>query len=83
MSQKTPKAVYLKDYKKTDYTIPEIQLHFDILEDNTRVKSFLKVKRSEHAAHGTPLALNGEIPHVLPEHLVFSLFDWSQGASGL
>lgn len=55
------KIHYLKDYRPADFLIPEVFLHFDLQEENTVVKSVLKVKRNPAASNPhAPLVLNGE-----------------------
>ena len=57
----SPKTIRLQDYRPPDYVIEQIDLHFDLDEENTRVKSTLKVKRAAHCTDAaTPLILNGE-----------------------
>ncbi len=46
MDQEKPKPIYLADYKRPDYLIPEIELEFDIFEEVTRVRSRLKINRN-------------------------------------
>jgi len=60
MKQAKPQPIYLKNYKKPDYLIPEIKLHFDIYERSTRVRSRLRLQRREGVSESTPLILNGE-----------------------
>ncbi len=61
MKEEAPKVVFLKDYKKPPFLIPEIELHFDLYETHTRVCSRLKVRRNPEASSRTePLVLNGE-----------------------
>ncbi len=55
-----PKPIHLKDYKKPDYSILETQLHFDIFDGKTLVKSKLKIKVNEGVKKGAPLVLAGE-----------------------
>lgn len=55
------KTHYLKDYRPSDYLIPEVFLHFDLLEENTVVKTVLKIKRNPAASTAPQaLILNGE-----------------------
>lgn len=57
-TQQAPAVTYLKDYRKPDYSIPDIFLEFHLAEEQTRVKTVLNIKRN--AAAETPLVLNGE-----------------------
>ncbi len=61
MKDEAPKIIYLKDYKKPPFLIPEIDLHFDLYENSTRVYSRLKIRRNPAASsRSEPLVLNGE-----------------------
>ncbi len=61
MQETTPKNVYLTDYCPPDYLIPEVELHFDIREDVTRVRSKLGIERNPAASpDAPPLVLTGE-----------------------
>jgi len=53
-----PQPIYLKDYRKPDYLIPEVELEFGLFEDRALVRSRLKIRRI--TAGDTPLVLNGE-----------------------
>ncbi len=56
-----PKTLYLKDYRPADFQIDAVHLHFDLHEENTVVKSVLKIKRNAAAkTPQSPLVLNGE-----------------------
>ena len=55
----TPRAVYLKDYIPPAYLIEKVDLHFDLNETETRVRSVLKVKRNIAIQENTPLKLDG------------------------
>ena len=55
------KTLYLKDYRPADFQIENVHLHFDLHEENTVVKSVLKIKRNPAAeTPNAPLVLNGE-----------------------
>ena len=60
MKDTTPRTIYLSEYKKPDYLIPELFLDFIINEDYTRVKSKLTVKANYEGEKVEPLILNGE-----------------------
>ena len=55
-----PRTIYLSEYKPTDYLIETVDLHFDLHETATRVKSRLGVKRREGVSASQPLVLHGE-----------------------
>ncbi|MFT6070912.1 MAG: aminopeptidase N [Bacteriovoracaceae bacterium] len=59
MKNATPQTIYLKDYKKPDFTITEIYLEFDLHDTATKVLSKMKVEATGSAA-SSPLVLNGE-----------------------
>jgi len=60
MKEATPRTIYLKDYKKPDYLIPELYLDFIINDDYTTVKSKLSVEANYDEKLVQPLTLNGE-----------------------
>lgn len=55
-----PRTIYLSEYKPTDYLIETVDLHFDLHETATRVKSKLGVKRRKGVSASQPLVLHGE-----------------------
>ena len=57
-SQSSPKTIYLKDYKPSDYQIKTVDLRFILNEDITRVISKLQLQRNSD--HSNPLVLDGE-----------------------
>ena len=60
MKEGNPKAIYLKDYKKPDYTISEVSLKFDLYEEKTVVHAELHISANEGVSAETPLLLHGE-----------------------
>ncbi|OAD19765.1 aminopeptidase N protein, partial [Candidatus Thiomargarita nelsonii] len=58
--QQTPKTTYLSDYQPTDYRVDSIDLHFDLHETKTIVKSKLSIQKLGNSPHTPPLKLNGE-----------------------
>ena len=60
MKEATPRTIYLKDYKKPAYLIPELYLDFIINDDYTTVKSKLTVEANYDEKLVQPLILNGE-----------------------
>ena len=60
MPTKTPKTTYLRDYTPPAYHIPTVDLHFSLGEDCTRVRSRLRIVRTEGTPAETPLALDGQ-----------------------
>jgi aminopeptidase N len=61
MSDSKPKTVLRSDYRPTDYLIDEVDLHFDLGEQETIVTSRLSVRRRSDAPAGVlPLVLDGE-----------------------
>ena len=56
-----PQPIYLKDYQPPAYLIDEIYLHFDLYENETLVKSSLKVRHNRSSLDKSKtLILNGE-----------------------
>ncbi|MEZ5601334.1 MAG: hypothetical protein R3F36_10345 [Candidatus Competibacteraceae bacterium] len=60
MLTKTPKTTYLKDYAPPAYRLPTIDLHFELGEDFTTVRSHLRVESIDAISTGTPLVLDGQ-----------------------
>jgi len=58
MRTDTPQPIRLADYAPPAFLIEEVQLHFDLAPNTTRVKARLNVKRN--GEHAQPLVLNGE-----------------------
>lgn len=55
------KIHYLKDYRPADFVIDSVHIHFDLHEENTQVKTILKMRRNPQAQNPqAPLVLNGE-----------------------
>src|SRR3972149_10617055 len=60
-ANKTPPAIFLKDYRPPDYRIETVRLHFDLGESRTIVKSQLAVVRDHGGSEGLrPLVLQGQ-----------------------
>jgi aminopeptidase N len=56
-----PQTIFLKDYQAPAYFIDDIDLHFDLQDEFTIVKSLMRVRRSRLTADKThQLVLNGE-----------------------
>ena len=56
-----PKAIYLKDYRPPEYRVHTANLHFELDETKTRVKSFLVIKSNYDRDRGPrPLVLDGK-----------------------
>lgn len=55
-----PEVVYLKNYRKPDYLVPEIALRFEVAQGLTTVISSFIVQRNEGVPANTPLELDGE-----------------------
>jgi len=61
MSDSQPQTIYLKDYQPADFSIEHVYLHFDLDEDQTDVKTVLKIQRNPASKNQeAPLVLNGE-----------------------
>ena len=60
MKDTTPRTIYLKNYQKPEYLIPELYLDFIINEEFTTVKSKLKVEANYEEKLVQPLELHGE-----------------------
>lgn len=54
------KVIYRSDYKAPEYLISEVDLFFDIFDEEIIVKSKLKVSRNVNISANTPIVLNGE-----------------------
>jgi aminopeptidase N len=56
----SPVTIRLQDYRPTDYSVDQVQLHFDLHEEHTRVRGELSVTRRATADKASPLVLHGE-----------------------
>lgn len=57
----TPKAIYLKDYQAPAYWVDQVDMHFDLAAQTTRVSTRLQMRRNPAVAKAdTPLALDGQ-----------------------
>ncbi|MDH5324035.1 MAG: aminopeptidase N [Gammaproteobacteria bacterium] len=56
----TPVTVRLQDYRVTDFIVHEVQLHFDLVETETIVRSKLRISRRPGTPSTNPLVLQGE-----------------------
>ena len=59
MSHDTPKTIYLRDYQSPKFYIDQVELHFDLKEECTLVRSLLFMRRNPDAENGA-LRLHGE-----------------------
>ncbi|WP_260291310.1 aminopeptidase N [Sedimenticola hydrogenitrophicus] len=61
MLRDTPNTIYLKDYRPPEFLIDQVNLRFELGEEETRVRSRLELRRNP-AAEGRPaeLRLHGE-----------------------
>ncbi len=67
---KQPETIYLKDYKVPPFLIDQVQLHFDLLEAETQVRSILNIRRNPASLEkDAPLRLNGEALKLLDIYL--------------
>jgi aminopeptidase N len=58
MRTDTPQPIRLADYRPPAFLVDDVQLHFDLKPNATRVKARLSVRRN--GDHAEPLAFNGE-----------------------
>ncbi len=56
----TPNTIYLKDYTQPQYWIDSVNLHFELGEEETRVRSEMEVRRNNDVDGAHFLELNGE-----------------------
>jgi aminopeptidase N len=56
----TPKTIYLKEYTPPKYYINNVNLRFELAEDETRVVAELSVVRNDSASVSNALELHGE-----------------------
>ncbi len=65
MSDEKPQPVYRKDYRPPDYRIDEVDLHFELGEEDTIVSARLSVRIDDALAGDTPpLVLDGVELHL-------------------
>ncbi len=61
MKDPAPHAIYLKDYKPSDFLVPRVELDVALFDEHTEVTSHLAVTRNPLAADAaSPLRLDGE-----------------------
>lgn len=62
MKDAAPQAIHLKDYRQPDFWIPTVDLHFNLGEEKTIVRSRLLLERNsgQKGSEKAPLVLNGE-----------------------
>ncbi|ADE14454.1 aminopeptidase N [Nitrosococcus halophilus Nc 4] len=70
----SPQTIYLKNYKIPDYRIETIDLHFELGEKQTTVRSRLAISRHSEA-QASPLVLNGEALELLSIKLDGQILD--------
>ncbi|MCR9163118.1 MAG: aminopeptidase N [Nannocystaceae bacterium] len=58
MKDPAPQPIHRKDYQPPAFLIDTVELHFDLLESHTSVRSTLGVRRN--GEHARPLVLDGE-----------------------
>ena len=60
--ESTPQPILLEHYRSPDYVVSEVDLHFELGEQLTRIRSKLQISRRSHdsAAKAPALFLNGE-----------------------
>lgn len=59
MSGSQPKTIYLKDYRPPPYLIDTVDLHFDLQEEFTTVRTRLAMRRQQNIPSQEPLVLVG------------------------
>ncbi|MCW8923454.1 MAG: M1 family aminopeptidase, partial [Gammaproteobacteria bacterium] len=60
MKNPTPQTIYLKDYTQPPYWITDVDLIFNLEEEQTQVTSTLSLSKNETIAGEHPLVLQGE-----------------------
>ncbi len=60
MKSETPPVIRLKDYRKPDYTVREVDLTFQLQAEETLVTAKLTVERGRDVDAGTPLFFDGD-----------------------
>ena len=60
MREGTPRTTCLKDYTAPDYLLDTVELHFDLSEEVTTVRSRLAVRANPDRPAGLPLVLDGQ-----------------------
>jgi aminopeptidase N len=60
MKDATPKAIFLKEYTQPAYWIDQVELRFELDEEQTRVLSRLEIRRNESSTAARTLVLDGE-----------------------
>ncbi|MEZ5990446.1 MAG: hypothetical protein R3F30_15300 [Planctomycetota bacterium] len=57
--QTAPQRKFRKDYREPDYWVREVELEFDLGEDETLVRSRMRIERNDKADADAPLFLHG------------------------
>ena len=60
IKQQTPNTIYLKDYKKPDYLVKNVDMIFELDAGKTQVTSTLQIERNTGVDTAAPLVLNGQ-----------------------
>ncbi len=60
MQEDAPKTIRLEDYRPPDYPLDAVELHFELGETLTTVRSRLSVRRSPTTDGERPLVLDGQ-----------------------
>jgi len=60
MRDASPSTIYLKDYRKPSYWVDSIDLHFDLHDGTTTVRSSMQVRRRNGLKKNTPFKLDGQ-----------------------
>jgi len=60
MAHDLPQPKYRKDYRPPAWWVDHVDLHFDLGEEETRVRARLALRRNAEAPEGAPLELDGE-----------------------
>lgn len=84
--KKQPQTVYLKNYTPPEYTIPQVDLHFDLKEEETLVTSRLLIQRNPNTPAKHPLFLDGEdleLVSILLNQKEFSSAEYIKSDDGL
>src|SRR5262245_52330568 len=57
----TPRPIYLKDYRRPDFDVPDIHLRFEIFDEKVMVTAVMTLKARGEAGQTVPaLVLDGE-----------------------
>jgi aminopeptidase N len=69
MRDATPATIYRKDYRKPCYWVDTVDLHFDLRDETTTVRTRMQVRRRKGVPANTPFRLDGQELELVSVHI--------------